>query len=104
MMIESNTTERQLIEKFLDTLRALPGVQAELNHREPAGLAGDRGQARVSVQDDARYGVVAVVTVGSEAWRRRVSELSEDFAVQVRCEVTDNLLDDGAGIKTGSPI
>lgn len=61
-------------------------------------------QARVSVQDDARYGVVAVVTVGSEAWRRRVSELSEDFAVQVRCEVTDNLLDDGAGIKTGSPI
>lgn len=41
MMLESNTTERQLIEQFLDTLRALPGVQAELDHREPAGLAGD---------------------------------------------------------------
>jgi hypothetical protein len=43
MMPESNTTERQLIEQFLDTLRALPEVQAELDHRESAGLAGDRG-------------------------------------------------------------
>lgn len=43
MMLESNTTERQLIEQFLDTLRALPEVEAELDHWEPAGLAGDRG-------------------------------------------------------------
>ena len=34
MMLESNTTKRQLIEQFLDTLRALPAVQAELDYRE----------------------------------------------------------------------
>jgi len=42
MILESNTTERQLIEKFLDTLRGMPEVQAELAHREPTGLAGVR--------------------------------------------------------------
>ena len=43
MMLESHTTERRLIEQFLETLRALPEVHAELDHREPVGLAGDRG-------------------------------------------------------------
>lgn len=42
-MLESHTTERRLIEQFLETLRALPEVHAELDHREPVGLAGDRG-------------------------------------------------------------
>lgn len=41
MMTESLTTQRQLIEQFLDTLRALPDVHAELDHREPVGLASD---------------------------------------------------------------
>lgn len=42
-MPESNTTERQLIEQFLDTLRALPDTQAERGNRAPAGLTGARG-------------------------------------------------------------
>ena len=41
-MLESSLTERQLIAQFLDTLRELPEVQADLDHSEPAGLAGDR--------------------------------------------------------------
>ena len=41
-MPESNTTERQLIEQFLDTLRALPDTQAERDDRELAGLTGTR--------------------------------------------------------------
>lgn len=41
MIPESLTTERQLIEQFLDTLRALPDVHAELDHRESVGLASD---------------------------------------------------------------
>lgn len=42
MMPESHTTEQQLIEQFLDTLRALPDMQAELDDRAPAGLTGAR--------------------------------------------------------------
>lgn len=42
MMPEAVTTERRLIEQFLDTLRALPEVHAELDSREPVGRAGDR--------------------------------------------------------------
>lgn len=34
MIHESNTAERKLIEQYLDTLQALPAVQAELDHRE----------------------------------------------------------------------
>jgi hypothetical protein len=41
-MLESHQTERQLIEQFLETLRALPEVHAELDHRDVAGLASDR--------------------------------------------------------------
>jgi hypothetical protein len=51
MMPESPTTERQLIEQFLDTLRALPEVRAELGHWEPVGLVGDsRHDAQVNLQ------------------------------------------------------
>ena len=50
-MLESHTTERQLIEQFLETLRALPEVHAELDHREPVELAGDRGHdAQIDLQ------------------------------------------------------
>jgi hypothetical protein len=51
MMPESLTTERQLIEQFLDTLRALPEAHAELGHWEPVGLVGDgRHDAQVNLQ------------------------------------------------------
>lgn len=111
----NNVTERAAAPVWVECVEAMPltavgkifkpALRKQAIERTFREIFETHGlQARVSVQDDARYGVVAVVTVGSEAWRRRVSELSEDFAVQVRCEVTDNLLDDGAGIKTGSPI
>lgn len=41
-MLESPTTERPLVEQFLETLRALPDVQADLDHREAAGPANVR--------------------------------------------------------------
>ena len=51
MIPESIMTERQLIEQFLDTLRALPDVHAELDQREPVGLAGDsRHDAQINLQ------------------------------------------------------
>jgi len=51
MMPASLTTERQLIEQFLDTLRALPDVHAELDHREPIGLGSDsRHDAQIDLQ------------------------------------------------------
>jgi hypothetical protein len=42
MMLESNSTERQLIRQLLDTLRALPEVRADLHHWEPVGVTGVR--------------------------------------------------------------
>lgn len=51
MIPESLTTEQQLIEQFLDTLRALPDVHAELDQREPAGLTSD---SRHDAQIDLR--------------------------------------------------
>ena len=51
MMPASLTTKRQLIEQFLDTLRALPDVHAELDHRVPVGLASDsRHDAQIDLQ------------------------------------------------------
>lgn len=43
MMLESSLTERQLIAQFLDALRELPEVDAELDQREPTGSTGGRG-------------------------------------------------------------
>ena len=51
MIPELLTTERQLIEQFLDTLRALPDVCAELDHRGPVGLTSD---SRHDAQIDLR--------------------------------------------------
>lgn len=42
MMLASSMTERQLIERFLEALRELPEVHADLGHREPVGSIGDR--------------------------------------------------------------
>ncbi|WP_243700831.1 type IV toxin-antitoxin system AbiEi family antitoxin [Paralcaligenes ureilyticus] len=45
--------ERQLVEGFLEALRELPEVHADLDHREPAGSAGSR---RHDAQIDLRVG------------------------------------------------
>jgi hypothetical protein len=51
MMLESSPTERQLITRFLDALRELPEVHADLDHWEPAGSTGDRGHdAQIDLQ------------------------------------------------------
>ncbi|WP_045764464.1 hypothetical protein [Xanthomonas albilineans] len=42
-MLESTLTERQLITRFMDTLRELPEVEANLDHWEPIGKHSDRG-------------------------------------------------------------
>ncbi|WP_069040014.1 hypothetical protein [Methyloversatilis sp. RAC08] len=42
MMLESSLTERQLITQFLDALRELPEVHADLDHLEPIGSTADR--------------------------------------------------------------
>lgn len=42
-MPESSLTERQLITNFVDALRELPEVEADLDHWEPASRQGDHG-------------------------------------------------------------
>lgn len=42
-MLESPLTQRQLITRFVDALRELPEVEADLEHWEPATPHGDRG-------------------------------------------------------------
>ena len=51
MMPESLTSERHLIEQFLDTLRALPEVRAELDQGELGALVGKtRHDAQINLQ------------------------------------------------------
>lgn len=51
MMLESSLTERQLIMQFLDALRELPEVHADLDHLEPTGSTVDRGHdAQIDLQ------------------------------------------------------
>lgn len=42
-MHESSLTERQLITRFVDALRELPEVEADLDHWEPSNRQADRG-------------------------------------------------------------
>lgn len=42
-MLESPLTEQQLIARFVDALRELPEVEADLEHGEPASKHGDHG-------------------------------------------------------------
>lgn len=42
-MLESALTEQQLIARFVDALRELPEVEADLDHREPLSKHRDRG-------------------------------------------------------------
>ena len=41
-MFQSNPTERQLIGRFVDTLRELPEIEADLHHRESVSEHGGR--------------------------------------------------------------
>lgn len=51
MMLESSLTERQLITQFLDALRELPEVHADLDHLEPIGSTADHGHdAQIDLQ------------------------------------------------------
>lgn len=43
MVLEASLTERQLITQFLDALRELPEVHADLDHLQPIGSTVDRG-------------------------------------------------------------
>ncbi|AGU53863.1 hypothetical protein VAPA_2c13110 [Variovorax paradoxus B4] len=51
MRLESSLTEQQLITQFLDALRELPEVRADLAHLEPIGSIVDRGHdAQIDLQ------------------------------------------------------
>lgn len=51
MMFESSLAERQLITQFLDALRELPEVHADLDHLGPIGSTVDRGHdAQIELQ------------------------------------------------------
>ncbi|MHB8563828.1 MAG: hypothetical protein ACYDDA_07730 [Acidiferrobacteraceae bacterium] len=52
MMLRSPTTEQQLIDQFLDALRALPEVEVERHQREPVGWVGGWGRpdAQIDLQ------------------------------------------------------
>jgi hypothetical protein len=51
MMLESPMTERQLIERFLEALRDLPEVRADLGHGTSAGANGEHGHdAQIDLQ------------------------------------------------------
>lgn len=50
-MLESNLTERQLIERFVDALRELPEIEANLHHQ---GGASEHGSGMSGIQVDLR--------------------------------------------------
>ncbi|TXT37332.1 MAG: hypothetical protein FD135_3685 [Comamonadaceae bacterium] len=78
-MLKSNTTERQLIEQFLDTLRALPEVQAELGHQEPAGLAGGRAHDAQINLHIAGKSFTVLIEVKKAVYPRDVREVLWQF-------------------------
>ena len=61
MMVESSVTERQLIEQFLEALRELPEVRAELNPWKPADSIVDRGfDARIDLHIAEKHFILLV--------------------------------------------
>jgi hypothetical protein len=62
-MLEPTLTERQLIARFMETLRELPEVEAELDRREPSGKQVDgRRDRRVALKVASRSFVLLVQT------------------------------------------
>lgn len=61
MRLESSLTEQQLITQFLDALRELPEVRADLAHLEPIGSNVDRGHdAQIDLQVAGKSFIVLV--------------------------------------------
>lgn len=79
MILESTTTERKSIEQFLETLRALPEVQAKLDHAEPADLIGHRSHdAQIDLRIAGRSFIV-LIEVKKSVYPRDVREVLWKF-------------------------
>ncbi len=79
MMLESSLTERQLITQFLDALRELPEVHADLDHLEPIGSTADRGHdAQIDLQV-AGKSFILLVEVKKAVYPRDVRQVIWQF-------------------------
>lgn len=74
-MLEPSLTERQLIMRFLDTLRELPEVHADLNHRDPAYSAADRGHDEQIDLQVAGKSFILLVEVKKAVYPRDVRQV-----------------------------
>lgn len=60
-MLETALTEQQLITRFVDALRELPEVKANLAHRKPIGMNSDhRYDAQVDLQVAGKYFILLI--------------------------------------------
>jgi hypothetical protein len=81
VILEPRTTERQLVDQFLESLRALPEVQAEAEQREPAGSAGDRRLASQIPPTCWRFMEVTCASVLRQSfWDSKQCKLREALA------------------------
>ena len=76
---ESRLTEQQLVSRFVEALRALPEVEAELEHQKAAGRQGDLGHDE---QVDLRVAGKSFVLVGC-AVRLAVAVMAALFAWRI---------------------
>lgn len=74
-MLEPSLTERQLIMRFLDALRELPEVHADLNHRDPADSAADRGHDEQIDLQVAGKSFILLVEVKKAVYPRDVRQV-----------------------------
>lgn len=80
MILESLTTEQQLIEQFLDALRALPDVHAELDQREPAGLTSDgEHDARIDLRVASKSFILLIEAKKTAVYPRDVHQILWKF-------------------------
>ncbi|MDW3681799.1 type IV toxin-antitoxin system AbiEi family antitoxin [Cupriavidus sp. CV2] len=77
-MIESTATERALIERFLEALRELPDVHAEMGVREPALAAPYQVDAEIHL-NVAGKSIVLLVEVKKTAYPRDVRQVLWQF-------------------------
>jgi len=77
-MIESTATEHALIERFLEALRELPGVRAEMEVREPSSTALHLVDAEIHLSVAGKP-VVLLVEVKKTAYPRDVRQVLWQF-------------------------
>lgn len=77
-MIESTAAEHALIQRFLEALRELPGVRAEMDVREPAFAASHRVDAEIQL-NVAGKSVVLLVEAKKTAYPRDVRQVLWQF-------------------------